>query len=239
MFKILTNKQIISIIATYLFVGIALFVSIPKITEKTTIETITKNSLNNVEQIKLTRAYYLDSIVKDVKEFAPKLSFSYDHNGVNGKLPLPTTIIHDLSKIFSDNTGVQFKLYSEFPFQNRADRVLSKEEKEALKFSKQNPEGIYVKREKIEGKEYLRVAVTDYMTSGSCVKCHNSHPDKTWESDKWKIGDKRGVIEVITPIDKELRSNGVMLKKILALITFATVFMLLINGFLIIKEKKK
>jgi hypothetical protein len=182
--------------------------------------------------MKLNRAYYVDSVVKDVKKFAPNISFSHNHMGVNGKLPFPTTTIHDLSKIFSENTGLSFKLYSDFPFKNRANRVLSDKEKSALAFSKRNPEGIYIQRDFIDKKEVLRVAVTDYMTSQSCVDCHNNHPSKTWEKNKWKLGDKRGVIEVITPIEDELKANKKMLNTILIIIILSSFLIFLINWIL-------
>ncbi len=40
------------------------------------------------------------------------------------------------------------------------------------------------------------------MSEASCVKCHNNHIDKTWENDKWSLGDIRGVIEITTSLDK-------------------------------------
>lgn len=52
------------------------------------------------------------------------------------------------------------------------------------------------------------------MTSESCVQCHNTHPDKTWGDHKWNVGDSRGVLEVITPIEEELMAHKEMWKTI-------------------------
>lgn len=84
----------------------------------------TKSSIISAEQIKLTRAYYVDSVVKDIKKYAPNIKFTYDHEGLNGEIPLPTTTIHNLSAIFSANSGLKYNLYSEYPFAFKKDRKL-------------------------------------------------------------------------------------------------------------------
>ena len=89
------------IIVAFIMLSI-LFFYIPYITDKNTIETVKTNSINSVKQIKLTREYYVENVVNDIKKYAPhKIKLSYNHEGVNGVIPLPTTTIHDLSKIFS------------------------------------------------------------------------------------------------------------------------------------------
>ena len=211
--------------ATIILIAVLVYY-IPYVTDKNSISTITANSLHSVEQIKLTRAYYVDSIVKDIKKHAPNIKFSYAHDGVDGVIPLPTTTIHDLSKIFSENTGVKYNLYSDFPFENRKDRILTSFEKKAIRYTKLNPDGTYVERDTIDGKPVLRVAVTDFMTDKACVSCHNDHPDRTWEKGKWKLGDKRGVIEVITPLENEIAANNEVKYSILALIVTIILFLL-------------
>ncbi len=226
------------VITTLIIVGI-LALYIPYITDKNSTKTIVDHSLNAVKQIKLTRAYYVDSVVKDIKAYAPDINFSYNHKGVNGVIPLPTTVIHDLSGIFSDNTGIRYNLYSEFPFKNRANRNLTKFQREAIRFTKQSPDGVYTKRDVIDGKPVIRVAVTDFMTSEACVKCHNNHPDRTWEKNKWKVGDKRGVLEVITPIEDEIAANNMLKYSILALIVTMIILLLGYFSSMFIRREKE
>ncbi len=228
--KSLKNRSVInSIIIAASIMILSLFFFIPYITEQYTIKTIIEHTKNSVAQIKLTRAYYVDVVVDDVKKYAPNLSFHYDHWGVDGRLPLPTTTIHDLSKIFSENTGIKYNLYSDYPFLNRKDRVLTQFQKDAIKYTQESEEGIYIKRDILDGKEVLRVATTDYMTGDSCVSCHNKHPDRTWEKDMWQLGDKRGVLEVITPLEDELAGHRIMRNYILGfvIITFSMVLIYL------------
>ncbi len=226
------------VITTLIIVGV-LALYIPYITDKNSAKTIIDHSLNAVKQIKLTRAYYVDSVVKDIKKYAPNITFSYDHKGVNGVIPLPTTVIHDLSGIFSDKTGIRYNLYSEFPFKNRADRNLTQFQREAIRFTKQSPDGVYTKRDIIDGKPVIRVAVTDFMTSEACVKCHNNHPDRTWEKNKWKVGDKRGVLEVITPIEDEIAANNMLKYSILALIITMIILLLGYFSSMFIRREKE
>jgi len=231
LFKLISVVLIVILVVLYFFISY--------ITEQLTISQLTKSSEQAVKQMKLTRAYYVDSVVKDVKKYAPELSFSYAHQGLDGKLPLPTTTIHDLSRIFSDNTGIKFQLYSDYPFKNREDRILTPAQVEAISFMANNPEGTYVRRDMVDGEPVLRVAVTDYMTSESCVKCHNNHPDRTWEKGKWKLGDKRGIIEVVTPIGSELEQNVKMRNQILFFIFIMIGLVLVYNYIQYHKDDKE
>jgi adenylate cyclase len=36
----------------------------------------------------------------------------------------------------------------------------------------------------------------------SCVLCHNTHPDTPRRD--WKVGDVRGVLELIRPLDRDI-----------------------------------
>lgn len=214
-----------------------LFFYIPYITEKNSIDMATRNSIVSVEQIKQTRAYYVDSVVKDIKKYAPNMKFSYNHEGVNGVLPLPTTTIHNLSAIFS-NSGVKYNLYSNYPFAFKKDRVLSPFQKEALEYTQQSDDGIYIKKEYIDAKPVLRVAVTDFMSDQACVDCHNSHPERTWPSGMWKLGDKRGVLEVITPLSDIIASNIKARNNIIIFISIIGFFLVTFLSYILVKREK-
>jgi signal transduction histidine kinase len=235
--NILQNKILLSVVLVSIFIVSTLFFFIPHVTEKITVDTVAKNSINTVEQMKLARAYYVSSVVKDVQKYAPNITFDYNHEGVNGKLPFPTTTIHNLSTIFSDNTKIKFNLYSEYPFKPKENRILSDKQKEILKFTKENKDGIYIGQDIIDGVPVLRVAITDFMTDPSCVSCHNSHKDKTWENEKWKLGDKRGVLEIITPLDDAFAANQSMRNQILVFITIAMLLLIFYYSYMLSKRE--
>lgn len=239
LFKILKNKTILSIFLITALMLISLGVFIPQVTQKNLIDIVTKNSLTMVEQIKLTRGYYVKEVVGDVKKYAPNITFDYEHSGVDGKLAFPTSVIHELSDIYTKNTGVTIRLYSNFPFKPKKDRILSPVQKEALHYVEESKNGVWVKRDTINGKEVLRVAVADYMTQQACVTCHNNHKDRTWPKNKWHLGDKRGVLEVITPLHDDLIANNIMKYKILFLIFISMLILVIFYSISLIRREQQ
>ncbi|QOG12271.1 ATP-binding protein [Arcobacter sp. FWKO B] len=236
------SKLILPVVIVAVFIIVFLFVFIPRITEQNLIDASIRHAKVDVQKILLTREYYTKSIVGDIKNFAPQIEFSYDHFGINGKIPFPTTTVHDLSQIFTQNDeiGMIFRFYSDYPFKNRADRVLDDFQKEALYFVEQNDYGIYYKRDVIDNKEVLRVAVADFMTDQACVDCHNSSNLKAWDQTLvWKLGDKRGVIEIIMPLDEELAANKEMRNKILIFIAVSLGLLITYYSYMIIKREKE
>ncbi len=217
-----SSKILFPVLVTSIFLGAFLFYYIPYIMEEGLVKNIVRHSKNAVERLQMEREYYTLSVVRDVKKFAPQLKFDYNHEGVDGKLPFPTTTIHDLSRMYSKRSDVKFFLYSEYPFLNRKDRVLTPFQKEAIKKVKKNG-GLYYKKDVVDGKPVLRVAVADYMVQQACVDCHNSHKLKNWPSDKWKLGDMRGVLEIMTPMDSAMAEmytsrNRVLLASLLIML---------------------
>lgn len=184
-----------------LFIGIIAYYISSSIIEKNIIDNIVKNSKVDVERLQIVREYYTKYIVKDLKKDLEHWRFSYDHKDKVSTLPFPTTVIHDLTKMYSSRSESKIELYSEYPFLNRKDRVLTAFQKEAIAKIKESKDGIFYKKDIIDGKKVLRVVVADYMILPACVNCHNSHKLKNWPDNKWKLGDKRGVLEIITPID--------------------------------------
>jgi len=132
---------------------------------------------------------------------------------------------------------VKFNLYSEYPFKPKSNRVLTPKQKEILKYTQESEDGLYIGRDVIDGVQVLRVAVTDFMTAPSCVSCHNTHPDRTWGKNKWKLGDKRGVLEVITPLTEALEANSYMRMQILVFITVMLILLVLYFSYTLIKRE--
>jgi hypothetical protein len=42
--------------------------------------------------------------------------------------------------------------------------------------------------------------------AAACVRCHNQHPDSTRTD--WAVGDVRGVVEVIRPLDADIAETN-------------------------------
>ena len=204
-------KIFIPIILGSLFSIILIAYTVKAINEKNMIQQSIKMGEEIVSQYKQIRAYYTKNIVVPVKkQHAMKINF--DHKNKPDTIPLPATMIHDLSKIISgDGSGMQLKLYSSYPFPNRADRKLDAFAKSALNnFEKLGKSGAFSSKETLHGKEVVRVAIADYMVAEACVKCHNTRPD-TPKND-WKLGDVRGVLEAIIPIDGQIAASNNVIK---------------------------
>ncbi len=128
----LKSKILISIWLLFFVILISLFILIPYITEKNIIDLVIQNNKHMVNQIKLTRSYYVQNVVKDIENNNYDITFDSQHKNDNKKLPLPATMIHELGDIFSKEGDYKYKTYSKFPFKNRLNRVLSKNDKKTL-----------------------------------------------------------------------------------------------------------
>jgi len=195
--------------------------------------------VNLVSQYKTIRAYYTKNVVVPVKKNkAMKINFDHATNG--DTIPLPATMIHDLSKLVSESSdGMELKLYSNYPFPNRASRQLDNFGKAALAHFDASKNGDpFSRSETLNGKEVVRVAIPDYMVADACVKCHNTRAD-TPKND-WKLGDIRGVLEIIVPLEKQIESSNYVVKITLAwivaleIMTFLLLFYV-INRFIVTK----
>ncbi|MCF6235249.1 MAG: methyl-accepting chemotaxis protein [Gammaproteobacteria bacterium] len=207
-------QMMIPVFAVF-FIGIIVTVSlIPGQIERNVIETAIQSSEQTVQQFKTLRKYYADYVVQPVKG-SGDISVAIDHKQNNKAIPLPATMIHDLSEL-SAGEGVTVKLYSDFPFPNRASRQLEAFESDAWSAITRNPDETYSKRDVIDGKQVLRVAIADKMASKVCVGCHNSHPQTP--KNNWQLGDVRGILEVTTVIDDQLSSGALISKEVLLLL---------------------
>ncbi|MGH6929986.1 MAG: methyl-accepting chemotaxis protein, partial [Dongiaceae bacterium] len=107
-------------------------------------------------------------------------------------------------------------LYSGFPFPNRSDRRLDAFQQEAWDFLAANPDEVFVRQERRDGNEVVRVAVADKMANETCVSCHNAHAQSPKKD--WKLNDVRGVLEVASVITPQLEAGAVLSRNIMLLI---------------------
>lgn len=191
-------------------------------------EEAVKNAINTVKQYQEFRAYYNNNVVKKVSQYT-QLNVDADHHTSAHTIPLPATMIHDLSESLNQKIdGMQVKLYSDYPFANRLDRVLDDFQKSSIEHFRQTQKHEpVILHEKKEGRDVLRVAVADVMDSASCVSCHNTRSD-TPKND-WKLNDVRGVLEVVIPIDSQIKESETTAQYVnLTVISTSAILLLLI-----------
>jgi hypothetical protein len=131
-------------------------------TRENTVEMSVSNAKGTIGQFKKLRAYYTENIVKKVKG-QTDLKISYDHKENANTIPLPATMVQDLSELIGqDKEGIQLKLYSAYPFPNRKGRVLDDFAKAATLFLQTHPSETFVKTELLSGREVVR-AIADTL----------------------------------------------------------------------------
>ena len=79
-------------------------------------------------------------------------------------IPLPATMVHDLSALLSKQ-DTTVNLYSSYPFPNRKDRQLDAFQQKAWDYLSNNPQGSLSQNETRDGKNIVRVAVADTMVT--------------------------------------------------------------------------
>jgi methyl-accepting chemotaxis protein len=234
-------KMMFSVVGVLALSIVGLIVYISNTSLSNTVEASKLNALSIIDQFKTLRGYYVKSVIKKVKGNDTGLKISYDHKTMDDAIPLPATVIHDMSELLGKKgeDNIKLKLYSDFPFPNRKDRKLDGYGQEALAFFKSTPDQSFVKQETLDGQEVVRVAVADKMIAQACVNCHNGRAD-TPKND-WKLNDVRGVLEVISPIDTQLAANSSMLTSVIGITAFCLILvaMMVAGVWMFLRSMKK
>src|SRR5206468_890868 len=93
-------------------------------------------------------------------------------------------------------------LYSDFPWKFRKDgHSMDDFEREALRRLRETPEEPVYSFEEYQGRSVLRYAIARRLRE-SCLGCHNKDKVNSPKLD-WKVGDVRGVVEIIRPLDRD------------------------------------
>ncbi len=184
----------ICLVVTVMVASIGLYT--PTAVVDTALDEAVVKGLQTADQLRALRSFYSANVVSKAVKDGAKASASYKNDPT--AIPVPTTFILDVAQAFS-NDQVKIGLVSPYPWPTRAGRVLDDFQRTAWDKLSLDPESHVERREIVNGREVLRVAVGDRMDA-SCVACHNSNPQSPKRD--WKIGDVRGIIEVVRPIDQ-------------------------------------
>ncbi|MGB3615745.1 MAG: adenylate/guanylate cyclase domain-containing protein [Elainellaceae cyanobacterium] len=169
-----------------------------------------------VQALQEARTFYSDRVVGSLKD-VNGVVIHHDPVEEPNSIPVPATFLIELSHRLTTETDMtNVRLYSDQPFPWREDGGAHDAfEQTALETLKQSPETPFINFEAVDGIRSVRYAVADIL-GPSCVECHNSHPDSPQKD--WQIGDVRGVLEIITPLDtfthqarQRIKSTSVML----------------------------
>jgi serine/threonine protein kinase len=154
------------------------------------------------------QAALLDEVNKSYSDVAKrakagKLSVTHDYASNPQAIPIPATFTIELGQQISDSSdsGVQVRLYSEYPFKFRRNGGPKDDfEREAVTRLTEDPKTPFYRFEEYKGRPSLRYATARLMQE-ACVNCHNTHPDSP--KTDWEVGQLRGVVEIIHPLDRD------------------------------------
>ncbi|MGL5080476.1 MAG: adenylate/guanylate cyclase domain-containing protein [Microcoleaceae cyanobacterium] len=176
-----------------------------------------KNAAQYAQALREARTLYSADAVSPATSTGAVVA-THDYAMAPGTIPLPATFLIELGeRIRTMQSGVSVRLYSDYPFPWRKETGGPKDkfEQAALKALRQSPDWPYYQQEMIGDRPVFRYAEADILRP-SCVECHNSYPG-TPKTD-WKLGDVRGVLEIIQPLDaitqqveSGLRDTSIML----------------------------
>jgi signal transduction histidine kinase len=151
------------------------------------------------------RTVYTSEVVERIRPSG--IEITHDYLLREGAIPLPATLSMILgNRIGALGLGVESRLYSPYPFPWATEEGGLRDDfaREAWDSLTRNPEDPFYRFDTIEGRDVLRYATADRMRA-ACVDCHNTRSDSP--KTDWKLGDVRGVLEVITPLDAPLEAT--------------------------------
>ncbi|MDJ1182382.1 adenylate/guanylate cyclase domain-containing protein [Roseofilum sp. BLCC_M143] len=183
--------------------------------------------------IREARSVYSSEVIDRIKTI-DGLTATHNYHVMDNAIPIPATFLMTLGWSISEKSGeMALKFYSDYPFPGgqAAMRGTKKDrfDREALLWLRQYPNQPFYRIEIMNEQRYLRYAQADIMQP-TCVACHNSHPDSP--KTDWKVGDVRGVLEIILPLEEFIQQTRQGLQG--TFLTLSGVFVLAIIGLTII-----
>ncbi len=230
-FQRLISEKIVFVLTLLFCLGATLTViSVWQLSDQLIQSQARQNASTSVQNLKLARTLYSDSVVGRIRE-QEGIVATHDYRNIAGGIPLPATYFIELGEqISASQEGVGVRLYSNYPFPWRKETGGARDqfEREAIAYLEQNPEQSFSNIEVFGDRLSLRYAEADVMKP-SCIACHNSHPDSPRTD--WQVGDVRGIVEVIQPLDSLVKKTQWNLLGLLGLLL--TLFIFGLSGLVI------
>ena len=199
-------------------------------------EKIILDSTQIVDYLKTFRSYYNEAVVSKLANKS-NIRIDYNHEFSSDTIPLPATTIYNLSDRLVQNQNIKINFFSDYPFPNRANRVLDDFQKNSLEYLRKNPEEFYTKEDVLNGKKVFRVAFSDIMVSQRCLDCHNNRADSP--KTDWQINDVRGVLEVVTPFKDDFILSAKDTKEIIIFLSIVILSFIIHYTVLYFKREKE
>jgi signal transduction histidine kinase len=197
MIGLLLRRPLLVVAIYTLVVGALIAVQVAHHTQQIKEATVLQAAESYSAAITQFRDYYSNEVVPRARKAGVEVT--HDFHDKEAAIPLPATLTIELGDLLTKQGGGRgFRIFSEFPFPWRKDRVLDGFEKASLVATAAHPKQPYVGYEDRDGKTVIRYA-TAVLMGASCVACHNSDPESPKKD--WVVGESRGVQEVTLLVD--------------------------------------
>lgn len=231
-----TNTLLNIMLLLFVVTSIAVFVFSKKISDSL-IRTMAIDSASLYsDALNEFRSVYSSEVINRLSHKSA-IDIRHDYADHVDAIPLPATLSMLLGRNIGEHlAGAHTYLYSPFPFPWRESEGINSEfRKNAWQALSNAPKEPYYEFVDFEGRGSIRFAVADVM-GASCVECHNQHPD-TPKND-WQVGDVRGVLEVIQPLDTIIKQADESASAIQLLAVVAMIFGLTSVVLFVLQEKR-
>lgn len=184
-------------------------------------------------QVTTFRSFYTNNVVPVAKQGGIRVN--YDFMSAENTIPLPATFTKAIGEeVAKAYPGTNVRLYSRFPFPHRKKEEIAMDafEEEALDALIKNPLEETSTFQMLNGRYSVRYVIADTMRAG-CIGCHNSHPESP--KTDWRVGDTRGAIEVVVPLD-DMEAAMISGSSILGASVFGGLFILMGGMFFVLRR---
>jgi hypothetical protein len=172
--------------------------------------------------------FYGSDVAARVKASGSDVKLHHEYKLDKKALPIPATFIIELGEMITKDHRLSdqmvVRVYSGYPFASRRlkDRGPQDDfEWRAWDKLKDGKVGEYAEPYQVEGRRMLRYAVPRKLIA-SCVDCHNAQVEmgnvidaktRAKRTELWGETDVRGVIEIILPLDHQLKETDDKLRQ--------------------------
>jgi hypothetical protein len=172
-----------------------------RLSERLVRSTALEGAAQQAETLECLNDLYSEAVDRAMAKGA---KVTHDYATRKDSLPLPATLTIDLGKYISDRSksGMQVRLYSDHAWKFRpGGHAMDDFERDALRRLRENPDEPVYQFTDYNGRPVLRYATARRLRE-SCLNCHNHDKVNSPKLD-WKVGDVRGVVEIIRPLDRD------------------------------------
>jgi serine/threonine protein kinase len=208
-----------------------------RLSEQLVRSTALEGAAQQAEMLDVVNALYTSQVVERVQSHG--IVVTHDYASKSGAIPLPATFTIESGQRIGERsqTGMLFRLYSDYPFRSRPDGGPHDDfERVALADLRRNPNAPVYRFEMFRGRPSLRYATARRMQA-DCIGCHNNDSNSTKRD--WKVGDVGGVLEIIRPLGRDIERTRDGLRGTFILMAAVSGALLGLSGLVLVVRSRR